>query len=1102
MKTINSKQKKMAFPIVKVSLPYIPLFLCLFIGLSNTLSLKAQTLCDVTYTDNTIQRPAQPWDCKNFLNDFIVNGSNDNVIEVKLKFWIFGPTTNSNTGYWTKPGHVTTLADAQTLCTAANTLIDNMPIPQLSIWAGPTTTTQAKIHFVPSLVYVNDHDDYYNHISDSARSWKYFPYQDDNFINIYCGGAVGAPIHAGNGDWFFKDGTYHNVSTAPFNYIIFQPHLNYWGSNNDWINLSLLGWAGDMALASTLVHEVGHVLGLNHSTGQLSSTYYGAPYSSIQPTFGCCNNILSYDYVRETHVSAEGCGTPGGSNNLMSQNAQCNKYLSPQQVAVMHYNLRTLMIKVLSPNGYTAATNVNHAFDYSVTSNETWTSDRYFKGDITVKSGKILTINCGLAMTSGAKIIVEKGAVLAVNGGTITNISGRSWEGIYVWGDPVLAQTLNPSNLNFAQYQGWAKFTNATISHANIGVRNHKDPWGQHGGIITAHNTNFIDNYIDIQQIGPSSNPSGFASASRFYNCNFKTISEIGNNLSPYAHINLYRSVGAGFYACNFEYAAGNTYGNPGYGIYSVNSKFIVDKSGATPTVFKDLDRGVYVNNYNPLNVPSIKNSQFINNTGYGAYFMNTTSLVFEKNIVQNPGVYGAWSGVYLNNCKNFTIKNNTFTEDLNNSASVALSVFNSTSGSHQIFRNSFSKSFIAINAMGNNSGLNNTIDGLKMNCNDFTTSPNLYDIALDIGNNNTPPSVMRDQGAISSQNINNLVRNIYAAACVGNNQNKWYVHSSSSKIVNHGSNSQSNTKPLPQPACSRTIVNVVTSSYPLTYSIDCPGNTTSSGGGGTNQAQRLAIMNDYLSDLKITNPKNVNHFEIQATVASKLNLFLTDSLNEGLDSVINILENNVGNMDDADIQTVFAYINKGDFGTAQEKVNQLNENRADWASLLTKLIAMEQNEANGIYSLNTNANNKSFFENYANTEGKDGQSIAKALLLAACSSTYTEPHNYPETEGVGRIKSSASSNNEILLNETIKDKIEVYPNPTSTGVNILYGFEYEELASVEIKDLLGKVIYTNFINNQSSQFIPMNDLKNGMYLLTVKRNREVMYKIKVIKQD
>ncbi len=1065
------------------------------------------TLCDVTYTNNAAQMPSQPSNCSTLLNDFVINNANDNVIEVRLRFWIFAPATSFTAGYWTKPGHLTTLADAQALCNAANAMMDNMPVPQLAIGGSPTTTTQAKIHFVPTLVYVNDDDDYYSFTSDSARKWQTWPYQDDSSINIYCGGQAGASIHSGNDGWFYIDGTSHDPSGAPFNYVIMPAQLAYWTpANPDWVNLSLTQY-GEYCMAPVLIHEVGHVLGLHHTTGILhpnDPTDHGDSYSTIFPTFGCCNSIKCSDYVMETHVSTESCGTPGGSNNVMSQNSWCNKYLSPQQVAVLHYNLRVDMVNMLTPTGYAAATNVNHAFDYNVTSNETWTSDRYFKGDITVKAGKILTINCGVAMSAGAKIVVEKTAALVVNGGTITNISGRSWDGIYVWGDPAKSQALNPNNTNLAQFQGWVKLYNATISHAKIGVRNHNNPWSENGGIITAFNTNFLNNYIDIEQIGPSSTPAGLASASRFYNCNFKTNADIGDNLSPYAHVNFYRSVGAAFYGCNFEYAAGTVYTNPGYGIYSVNSKFTADKSGATPNVFKDLDRGVYVNNWNPLNVPTISNSQFINNLSYGAYFMNANTLVFQKNLVQNPGNLTSFSGVYLNNCKYYTIKSNTFTEDLNYKASVALSIYNSSAGAHQVYRNSFAKSWIGINAMGNNSGLSNIIDGLKMNCNDFTPTANLYDIALDLGNGNIAPSVMKVQGNVSAPTQTNVVRNMYAATCIGNNQNKWYIHSSSSKIVDHGCNSSStsgaSTKPTPQPACSRTIVNTATISTVLNYSLSCPETNPSSGGTGTTQAQRLSTMNGYLSELLADNTDDKNHFEIQATLASKLNLFLSDSLNNGQDSVVTLLNNNQGSMQDADIQTVFAYMAVGNYAEAQSRVDKL-QNKADWATLLTKLIQVEQYDGG---AMGMTATDREFFVGYATTEGKDGQSIAQALLKAGGFNSYSEPHNYPENlEGARFAGQQTLSGTGKGDGDNTLERITIYPNPTKTGINVFCNSVKEGNYKIEIQDLLGRVIYTNFITgNLIKQYVPFDGLNKGMYLITISRNDEIINKTKIIKED
>ena len=1045
---------------------------------------QSTQLCGTTHTSQGQNQPSAS--CSN--NQLLVDlrpSANDQEIRINVKIYVFVPSTNSNISVWHNTNYSninapTTYTDAVSLIDNANYRLSHIPVnPNLM---GVPTFTNSKVRLVLTNFYFVEDDLCYGDLTSTNVA----VYDDEHAINVYFGGWDNNGSNANS-----TPGVGSGMPNVyPLNYIKMHPNMDL---TNDaaWCNIRLYG--------EILVHEMGHILGLNHSTA------FEGP-SQITPGYGCCNGLMNTtDYVLETAANNT-FGSNPITNNMMSSNhwGINYEYLSPQQQALMHFNMRTYMKQFLSDSGYTAATNVNHAFDYSVTSNETWTSDRYFKGDITVKAGKILTINCGVAMSAGAKIIVEKTAALVVNGGTITNISGRSWDGIYVWGDPAKSQALNSGNTNLAQFQGWAKFYNATISHAKIGVRNHNNPWSENGGIITAYNTNFFDNYIDVEQVGPSSTPAGLASASRFYNCNFKTNTDIGDNLSPYAHVNLYRSVGAGFYGCNFEYAAGTVYNNPGYGIYSVNSKFTADKSGATPNVFKDLDRGVYVNNWNPLNVPSISNSQFINNTGYGAYFMNANTLVFQKNLVQNPGNYMAWSGVYLNNCKYYTIKSNTFTEDLNNKASVALSIYNSSAGAHQVYRNSFSKSWIGVNAMGNNSGLSNVTDGLKMNCNDFTPTANLYDIALDLGNSSVAPSVMKKQGETqqSQMSVTNMVRNMYAATCVGNNQNKWYIHSSSSKVVDHGCNATStngaSTKPSPQPACSRTIVNTPTLSTVLNYTLHCSENNPSSGGTGTTQAQRLSTMNSYLSDLLANNTEDQNHFEIQATLASKLNLFLSDSLNNSQDSVITILNNNQGNMLDADIQTVFAYMAKGNYSEAQTKVNQL-QNKKDWVDLLSKLIQVEQ-YTGGVFDLT--ADDRSFFESYATTEGKDGQSIAQAILKAGNFSSYTEPHNYPETTQTARLMSqqAGSEKNEPDNNP---ENILIYPNPTKTGINLYYNSVTESNLKIEIRDLLGRLIYTNFITGSLiKQYVPLDQFNKGMYLITISRNNEIINKTKIIKED
>ncbi|WP_396127459.1 T9SS type A sorting domain-containing protein [Aurantibacillus circumpalustris] len=53
------------------------------------------------------------------------------------------------------------------------------------------------------------------------------------------------------------------------------------------------------------------------------------------------------------------------------------------------------------------------------------------------------------------------------------------------------------------------------------------------------------------------------------------------------------------------------------------------------------------------------------------------------------------------------------------------------------------------------------------------------------------------------------------------------------------------------------------------------------------------------------------------------------------------------------------------------------------------------------------------------------------------------------------------------------------------------------------MKDLLGKRIYTNFINKNDKLYVPLTELNNGIYLLSLtKSNNEIIYRTKLIKQN
>jgi hypothetical protein len=102
-----------------------------------------------------------------------------------------------------------------------------------------------------------------------------------------------------------------------------------------------------------------------------------------------------------------------------------------------------------------------------------------------------------------------------------------------------------------------------------------------------------------------------------------------------------------------------------------------------------------------------------------------------------------------------------------------------------------------------------------------------------------------------------------------------------------------------------------------------------------------------------------------------------------------------------------------------------------------------------------------------------------------------------PEEEGGERLAQNSASG----LGEA-KTGIAVYPNPAQNSVNIYYKNGDDTPVVIELKDLLGKIIYTNFISVGKEEQISLQGYSNGVYILSLSRDKEVIYTNKLVKQE
>lgn len=473
--------------------------------------------------------------------------------------------------------------------------------------------------------------------------------------------------------------------------------------------------------------------------------------------------------------------------------------------------------------------------DYHVTTSQTWDENYYrsFNCNVVVDPGVTLTIRGTVQFAEDMRLVIKPNARVLVDGGILTNGCGGMWEGVNVGGTGNLPQSILSNGLS--PYHGIIDLVNnATIQNAKNGIStslidiNGNINWSSFGGIIRAKDSKFINNRRDVEFM---SYPN-FNNISYFYNCVFEINQLLVNGVIPSTRISMWNIKNVNIKGCDFKYSAGNAYPvlSRGNGIYSIDAKFIVNDyctNGTVPCLpnntiqskFQNWDYGIEAHNSNVFMSAYVNHAKFVNNNSGGALLSGMHYPVFNNCEVEVGGEYQAY-GLYLDRCKYYKIQNNSFTNTSNNPDDIGIYVNNSMEGAHEIYSNYFTNMTVGINALDDNSGLNNFDDGLKMNCNVFLNGK--YDIAQLYYYQIPTVAFVQGVGPV----VPNFVRNYYSAVC--GNENKWHIQNdplSNGKPVIHASYAGSNYSPLPQPACSDLLVNASSYNFAPNLEIDCPLN-------------------------------------------------------------------------------------------------------------------------------------------------------------------------------------------------------------------------------------------------------------------------------------
>ncbi len=421
----------------------------------------------------------------------------------------------------------------------------------------------------------------------------------------------------------------------------------------------------------------------------------------------------------------------------------------------------------------------------SINSNTTWSGYQHLKNDLTILSGKTLTVTGTVNIARNVKIYVQAGARLVVDGGTLTNQCGAMWGGIEVWGNKNLSQLpLNNSPQGYAEFKNGAVVENA-LTAVQLAKSNDQNATG---GLVIAEESTFRNNrtavnFVNYRNYLPGTSPKVYVgNASRFTDCDFITDKQLNDpDANPFAFVSMWKVDGLRFIGCRFQNTS-NHYASAdrGKGIYSVDGDYDVyglctaqsspcPAGSLVPCEFSGLYAGIHAEGSNPLYTISASDAEFADCfagiLAQGQDYAEITGCKFDVD---------EFVGLYLDGCSDYLVERNTFHSVPANAAGLrGLIARSSGSKANKINNNEFIYMDVALLAWEDNDGPT-VSDGLQMLCNSFTHCA--YDIYVKDGD------IALHQGACLTPA--STANNDFSNLCAAGPHRDYFVSKNSAQLI------------------------------------------------------------------------------------------------------------------------------------------------------------------------------------------------------------------------------------------------------------------------------------------------------------------------------
>ncbi len=398
---------------------------------------------------------------------------------------------------------------------------------------------------------------------------------------------------------------------------------------------------------------------------------------------------------------------------------------------------------------------------------------RIFNSNVTIPTGATMTVKGLVRMATDRTITVQPGAKLLVDGGTITSTCDLPWGGVIVEGNPSLSQ-IPYSN------QGYVRMTNnATISNAwnairLIGINSAGGlHWGKVGGIIQSTNSQFKNNWRDVEFMSYRNMYGGneLPNQSKFITTRFTTDvdNKIPNN-TLWPHVTMWDVYLPRFEGCVFEDTRSLVSKWQGRtGIYTSSSSYKVGSycSGwqipcnGIPSEFNNLADAIESYGDRSRGPISIENSIF--NSYKGVLLQGTNGALVRSNTFNiehdpiTPGNTEYPYGLYLDMSQDFNTEGNQFQGigDAQNDGAAGLVIRNTGPNNNKFYRSNFDDLRLGSQALHANKMWMNGFIGLTFRCNDYENDWDDLDIRFDPNTMVTYPSGYIGMREFQGQNLN-----------------------------------------------------------------------------------------------------------------------------------------------------------------------------------------------------------------------------------------------------------------------------------------------------------------------------------------------------------